>query len=88
VPRPDQRGGQLAVIPGTVPAPTRWPHGCRFRARCPYAWDLCQEQPGLMEVGPQQRARCWLVEHPERRAEVERHGGGFTGRVAGRGGRP
>jgi oligopeptide/dipeptide ABC transporter ATP-binding protein len=86
VPRPDQRGGKLAVIPGTVPSPARWPHGCRFRARCPYAWDLCHEQPSLLEAGPDQRARCWLVEHPERRAEVERQGGGFKGRVAGRGG--
>jgi len=86
VPRPDQRGGRLAVIPGTVPAPTRWPPGCRFRARCPYAWDVCHEQPALLQAAPGQRARCWLVEHPERRTEVERQGGGFKGRVAGRGG--
>jgi oligopeptide/dipeptide ABC transporter ATP-binding protein len=86
VPRPDQRGGKLAVIPGTVPSPVRWPHGCRFRARCPYAWDRCHEQPSLLAVGPEQHARCWLVEHPERRAEVERQGGGFGSRVAGRGG--
>jgi oligopeptide/dipeptide ABC transporter ATP-binding protein len=86
VPRPDQRGGKLAVIPGTVPSPARWPQGCRFRARCPYAWDRCHEHPSLLAVGPEQHARCWLVEHPERRAEVERQGGGFGSRVAGRGG--
>jgi oligopeptide/dipeptide ABC transporter ATP-binding protein len=85
VPRPDQRGGQLAVIPGTVPPPTRWPHGCRFRGRCPYAWELCHEQPALLVASADQRARCWLVEHPDRRAEVERQGGGFKGRVAGQG---
>jgi oligopeptide/dipeptide ABC transporter ATP-binding protein len=84
VPRPDQRGGRLAVIPGVVPPPTRWPHGCRFRPRCPYAWDRCHEQPGLLDAGSQ-RARCWLVEEPERRAEVEAAGGGFKTRVAGRG---
>jgi oligopeptide/dipeptide ABC transporter ATP-binding protein len=84
VPRPDQRGGRLAVIPGVVPPPTSWPHGCRFRPRCPYAWDLCHEQPGLLEAGVQ-RARCWLVEHPERRGEVERAGGGFKTTVAGPG---
>ncbi len=77
VPRPDRTGGDLAVIPGTVPSPTRWPAGCRFRDRCPYAWERCLEQPGLLHVGDAQRARCWLVEHPERRAEVERRGGGF-----------
>jgi hypothetical protein len=35
VPRPDQRGGRLAVIPGVVPPPTDWPHGCRFRPAAP-----------------------------------------------------
>jgi oligopeptide/dipeptide ABC transporter ATP-binding protein len=84
VPRPDQRGGRLAVIPGVVPPPTRWPHGCRFRPRCPYAWDLCDDQPGLLEARPGHQARCWLVEHPARRAEVERAGGGYQTRVAGR----
>jgi peptide/nickel transport system ATP-binding protein len=79
VPRPDEKGGRLAVIPGTVPPPTRWPRGCRFRDRCPYAWELCaEEQPGLLAAGGSQRARCWLVEHPERRAEVERRGDVFA----------
>jgi oligopeptide/dipeptide ABC transporter ATP-binding protein len=86
VPRADQRGGRLAVIPGVVPPPTRWPGGCRFRPRCPFAWGLCLEQPGLLEAKVGQRGRCWLVEHPERRAEVERAGGGFQTRVTGRGG--
>jgi peptide/nickel transport system ATP-binding protein len=86
VPRPDQKAGRLAVIPGTVPSPTRWPTGCRFRARCPYAWDLCLEQPGLLRAAERQHARCWLVEHPERREEVRRQGGGFARTArAGRG---
>ena len=91
VPRADKRGGELAVIPGTVPPPTHWPPGCRFRDRCPYAWDLCLEQPDLLRAAENQYARCWLVEHPERRAEVERRGGGFgTAGVApgSEGGRP
>jgi oligopeptide/dipeptide ABC transporter ATP-binding protein len=86
VPRPDRRTGELAVIPGTVPPPTRWPVGCRFHDRCPYAWDLCVERPPeLLKAGPDQRdhrSRCWLVEHPERRAEVRRAGGGFGTDVA------
>ena len=78
VPRPDQKSGRLAVIPGTVPSPTRWPRGCRFHDRCPYAWELPREElPPLFDVGPDHRSRCWLAEHPERRAEVERAGGGF-----------
>ncbi|MFP4624644.1 MAG: ABC transporter ATP-binding protein [Gemmatimonadota bacterium] len=81
VPRPDRRGGELAVIPGTVPPPTRWPAGCRFRDRCPYAWDRCATLPGLLPAGPEQAGRCWLIEEPDRRAEVEARGGGF-GRAA------
>ena len=78
VPRPDRTGGKLAVIPGTVPPPTRWPQGCRFHDRCPYAWELTREKmPPLFDLGEGHHSRCWLVEHPERRAEVERSGAGF-----------
>ena len=77
VPRPDHRGRQLAVIPGGVPAPTAWPEGCRFRPRCPYAWEPCEREPGLLRAGPRQYGRCWLVERPERRAEVEGDGAVF-----------
>ena len=79
VPRADQKGGRLAVIPGTVPPPTDWPRGCRFHDRCPYAWDLCvAEHPPLLRASERQYSRCWLVEHPERRAEVEREGPVFA----------
>ncbi|MFO7893434.1 MAG: ABC transporter ATP-binding protein [Longimicrobiales bacterium] len=76
VPRPDARGRELAVIPGAVPAPSDWPHGCRFRPRCPYAWGPCRRDPGLLRTGDRKYARCWLVERPERRAEVEGRGPG------------
>ena len=77
VPRPDRTGGELAVIPGTVPPATHWPAGCRFRDRCPYAWGPCLEMPALLRAAERQHARCWLVRHPERREEVERTGHGF-----------
>ncbi len=78
IPRLGRSAGRLAVIPGTVPAPTRWPAGCRFHDRCPYAWDRCrQEHPPLLTVGPGRGSRCWLEERPERREEVRRAGGGF-----------
>jgi len=60
----------LAVIPGRVPHPTRWPDACRFHPRCPYQWDRCaQERPPLLKAGSA-RARCWLAEDPERRSGV------------------
>jgi oligopeptide/dipeptide ABC transporter ATP-binding protein len=75
VPRPDARGRTLATIPGVVPSPTGWPDGCRFRTRCPYAWEPCRRDPALLRAGARQYARCWLVERPERRAEVDAGGG-------------
>ncbi len=34
--------------------------GCRFRARCPSAMDVCAERPGDLLVRPGHLARCWL----------------------------
>src|SRR6266550_1527629 len=59
---------RLNVIPGTVPAPTNWPHGCRFRERCPYSWELPErEHPPLYDVGAGHVSRCHLAREPERR---------------------
>ena len=59
---------RLAVIPGTVPAPTQWPTGCRFVDRCRYAWPRPErEHPPLFEVGGSHWSRCFLAEEPERR---------------------
>jgi len=68
IPRVDAPRAQLHAIPGQVPAATAWPSGCRFRPRCPYAWEKCLEEPGLLETGsPGHTARCWLVIEPGRR---------------------
>jgi peptide/nickel transport system ATP-binding protein len=69
---PQLGGGvdRLAVIPGTVPAPTAWPTGCRFRDRCPYAWDRCAvEHPPLYPLGDGHVSRCHLADEPARRAD-------------------
>jgi peptide/nickel transport system ATP-binding protein/oligopeptide transport system ATP-binding protein len=72
IPRLDAPAERLAVIPGSVPSPLTWPAGCRFHPRCPFAWQLCaQQEPPLLEHSAQQRARCWLEHHPERRAAGE-----------------
>jgi peptide/nickel transport system permease protein len=34
-------GDSLPAIPGHVPPPTAWPHGCHFQPRCPYASAEC-----------------------------------------------
>jgi oligopeptide/dipeptide ABC transporter ATP-binding protein len=62
----------LEVIRGMVPSPLNWPPGCRFAARCDYAFDRClQEDPPLLDAGVQ-RSACWLCEKgPRQSAGVE-----------------
>jgi peptide/nickel transport system ATP-binding protein len=60
---------RLNVIPGSVPPPTDWPSGCRFRDRCPYSWELCEQQhPPLYQISATHTSRCHLAIEPERRA--------------------
>jgi len=69
MPRVGGEAERLATIPGTVPPPTAWPTGCRFRDRCRYAWDRCErEHPPLYQLEGQHVSRCHLAEEPERRA--------------------
>ncbi|HXB25488.1 MAG TPA: ABC transporter ATP-binding protein [Gemmatimonadaceae bacterium] len=66
---PADRSRRLAVIPGSVPPATDWPSGCRFRARCAYAWDRCEhERPPLYQIGAGHMSRCHLAEEPWRRS--------------------
>jgi oligopeptide/dipeptide ABC transporter ATP-binding protein len=61
MPRVGQGLDRLVTIPGTVPAPTAWPTGCRFRDRCPLAFDRCAtEHPALPDGA--HGARCHLAE--------------------------
>ena len=69
MPRVGRRRERLAVIPGSVPPPTAWPTGCRFRDRCSYAWDRCaREHPPLYQISVGHVSRCHLADEPERRA--------------------
>jgi peptide/nickel transport system ATP-binding protein len=67
VPRITGPRARLTPIGGTVPPPTAWPSGCRFRPRCPQAFDKSELAPELMPVGPDHRMRCWLAEHGDPR---------------------
>jgi peptide/nickel transport system ATP-binding protein len=96
MPRLGETRERLRTIPGTVPPPTRWPEGCRFHDRCPYAWERCTtEHPPLYQIGADHTSRCHLAEEPERRAQphepfvmrdagasAARHGGPETRRTA------
>jgi peptide/nickel transport system ATP-binding protein len=55
-----QAADRLRGIPGTVPAPGRWPVGCRFAPRCELAFDRCRvESPALFMRDGHGNA-CWL----------------------------
>jgi peptide/nickel transport system ATP-binding protein len=52
-------GKRLAGIAGTPPALLHPPEGCRFRDRCPYAYEKCLEEPPFVEVDPEHFTACW-----------------------------
>jgi peptide/nickel transport system ATP-binding protein len=69
MPRVGQGKERLATIPGTVPAPTDWPSGCRFRDRCRYSWERCAvEHPPLYKLGATHVSRCHLADEPQYRS--------------------
>jgi len=58
-PRARHRGVQ---VKGEVPDAIQIPSGCRFRPRCPYAFEKCTVEPMHLKVGPDHYAACYLGE--------------------------
>jgi len=64
IPRLDRpRQDRLHSIKGTPPSLIRAPTGCKFRPRCPHAFDKCMEEPALENrvEEPGHLDRCWLT---------------------------
>ena len=53
---------RLYTIQGTVPAATHFPEGCRFHPRCPFAMDICRQEPAFIETQPGHGTACWLYD--------------------------
>jgi oligopeptide/dipeptide ABC transporter ATP-binding protein len=63
IPRLDRpRPERLHTIEGSPPSLINLPEGCKFRPRCPHAFEKCKQEPGLENrVGtPGHLDRCWL----------------------------
>jgi peptide/nickel transport system ATP-binding protein len=53
---------KLSGIPGSPPSLLNPPTGCRFRARCPLAFDKCLEEPPFIRIAPDHSVACWKVD--------------------------
>jgi len=63
VPIPDPtKKSRFTLLKGDLPGSVDIPSGCRFRTRCPEAFDRCaQEEPGLNAINPDgTKVACWL----------------------------
>jgi oligopeptide/dipeptide ABC transporter ATP-binding protein len=61
VPRLDQMiERELEAIPGNPPNPLTLPDGCKFRDRCPQAFDACTGKPPMQVDEDRHPFRCWL----------------------------
>lgn len=52
-------GKRLTGIAGSPPALLNPAPGCRFRDRCPLAFDKCAEQPPFVEIAENHSVACW-----------------------------
>lgn len=60
LPRLDKEPSPLVPIPGHVPRPVDYLPGCRFRDRCPHAFEPCGAKPDLFPAGNGHSAACFL----------------------------
>lgn len=50
---------RLTSIPGSPPLLLHPPVGCRFRDRCPVAFEKCVEEPSFVEIEKNHFVACW-----------------------------
>ncbi len=50
---------RLTGLAGAPPSLLDPPAGCRFRPRCPVAFDRCGEDPPMLQLAPGHTSACW-----------------------------
>jgi oligopeptide/dipeptide ABC transporter ATP-binding protein len=68
----DAQQPQLISIPGFPPSLIDPPRGCRFRLRCPFATELCQEDPSMAEVATSHLVACHYPDRVEEFRQLAR----------------
>lgn len=58
LPSRSMRGARLPMIEGAVPAPEKYPAGCRFAPRCARASDMCSASAPFLIKGQVRRFAC------------------------------
>ncbi|MBV1892849.1 MAG: ABC transporter ATP-binding protein [Ilumatobacteraceae bacterium] len=61
MPRLGSDKGALGIIPGRVPPPWEFPHGCRFEPRCPYSDEACGGPQVLRQVSVGHESACGRI---------------------------
>jgi oligopeptide/dipeptide ABC transporter ATP-binding protein len=81
IPRLDRpRVERLYSIEGAPPSLINLPQGCKFRPRCPHAFEKCMEEPQLANrvETPGHLDRCWLEVETKRAVRDETIRGGHS----------
>jgi oligopeptide/dipeptide ABC transporter ATP-binding protein len=61
IPKVGQRDrSDRILIQGDVPSPVNPPEGCRFHTRCPYATEVCKQNPPVVDLGNGHQVACHL----------------------------
>ncbi|MFC3958804.1 dipeptide ABC transporter ATP-binding protein [Halovivax cerinus] len=60
IPDPTRRDRERIILEGEPPSPIDPPTGCKFRTRCPKAFEECTAEPELEEEDPDHHVSCHL----------------------------
>jgi peptide/nickel transport system ATP-binding protein len=69
IPKYGEKREQLQSIEGTVPNLIDPPKGCRFRTRCPRAFEKCSQGPPWIAMGQDHGVLCWLYGDSEKHVD-------------------